>query len=90
MSRLPLASASSGLTFRFGGHVAAVGTQYAGDGIPEGGLAVAAFSVGDDQCFDIDLADGGETHDLLHIVHELGVTEEEGIQRGLPQIGTGV
>ena len=73
-----------------GGHVAAVGTQHAGDGIPEGGLAVAAFTIGDDQRFDIDLADGGEAHDLLYIAHELRVTEEEGVQRGVPDIFAGI
>ena len=83
---IPLAADRQGI----GGHVAAVGTQHTGDGIPEGRLAVAAFTIGDDQRFDIDLADGGEAHDLLHIAHELDVTEEEGIQRGIPDILAGI
>ena len=67
-------------------HIAGVGAKHTGNGIPEGGLAVPALAVGNDQCFNVDLADGGKPHDLLYIADQVGVPLEEGPEGVLPDI----
>ena len=79
---IPLAAHGQGV----GGHVPGVASEHPGDGIPEGRLTVAAFAIRDDQSLKADLADSGQPGDLLHIVHELRVAYEEGVQRSLPDV----
>ena len=57
-----------------------------GDDISEGGLAITAFPVGNDQCLKADLPNGGEASDLLNVAHKLGIFHEEGVQRYQPDI----
>lgn len=76
--RLHIATASEGQ--RISRDVAAVKTQDTGHGVPEGGLTVTATTVCDNEGFDLDLANGGETADHLHIVDEFLVTAEKGVQ----------
>ena len=49
------------------GDVAAVAAEDPGEDVPEGGFAVSAITVGDDQRLDVNVPDHGETDDLLHI-----------------------
>ena len=68
------------------GHIAGVGAKHTGDGVPEGGFSVPALAVGNDQGFNVDLADGGKPHNLLHIANQVGVPLEEGLEGVLPDI----
>ena len=68
------------------GHIAGVGAKHTGDGVPEGGFSVPALAVGNDQGFNVDLADGGKPHDLLYIADQVGVPLEEGPEGVLPDI----
>ena len=66
--------------------ISAVETQHAGDGIPEGGLAVSAIAVGNNECFHIDLPNDGQTADHLHIVDQLLILLEDKVQVVLPEL----
>ena len=74
---------------RIGGHIATVGAKHPRDGVPEGGLAVAALAVSNNQGLDVDLANSSKADNLLYIIHELPVTEEEGVERILPDVRPG-
>ena len=68
------------------GDVAAVEPQHAGYGVPEGGLAVAPVAVGDDERLHVDLPDGGEAADHLHVVDELPIPLEDQVQVVQPEL----
>ena len=75
---------------RVGAHHAAVVAQHPGQCVPEGGLAVRAVAVGNDEGFREHLADDGHAHDGLHIIDQFRVVAEyaaDGIQ---PQILSGI
>ena len=69
-----------------GRDIATVGTKDSRHHIPEGTLAVSAFTVSNDKCLHIDLAHCGQTYDFLHIVNKGSIILEEGVQSILPDI----
>ena len=74
---------------RIGGHIATVGAEHPGDGVPEGRLAIASLAVSDNQGLNVDLANSSKTDNLLYIIHELPVTKEKGVERILPDVRSG-
>ena len=69
-----------------GRDIATVGTKDSRHHIPEGRLAVSAFTVGNDKSLHIDLAHCGKTYDFLDIVNKGNIVLEEGVQSILPDI----
>ena len=66
------------------GHIAGIGSQHSADGIPEGTLAITALAIGNNQRFQIHLANSSHTDDFLNIVDQRLVMTEEQVQRILP------
>ena len=64
---------------------ATTAAQHMGQGVPEGGFAVAAIAIGNDERFHKHLSHGDHSGNLLHIVNQLLVTAEEQVQGILPQ-----
>lgn len=60
-------------------NVTGVKTKHTGDGIPEGGLAITAITIGDDQRFHVNLTDRSKPTDHLHIIDELLIVLEDEI-----------
>ena len=60
-----------------GRDIAAVGAKHMGQGVPEGGLTVAAIAIGNDERFHEHLSHGDHSGDLLHIANQLLVAAEE-------------
>ena len=56
-----------------------------GQGVPEGGFAVAAIAIGNNERFHKHLSHGDHSGNLLHIVNQLLVSAEEQVQGILPQ-----
>ncbi len=79
---LDVAFASRGQ--RIGRDGAAVGPHHPRYGVPEGGLAVAALAIGDDERLQAHLADRGDADDLLHVFDQVPVVAEEQVQCLLP------
>ena len=82
--RLHIAAASEGQCV--GRDIAAVQAKDTGHGVPEGRLAVATTAICDDEGFDLNLANGGETTDHLYIVDEFPVAAENGVQAVEPYL----
>ena len=79
---IPAASEGQGVS----GNIAAVQTKDSGDGVPEGGLAVAATAVCDDEGFNLHLANCRQAADHLHIVDEFPIPAENGVQAVEPDL----
>ena len=67
------------------GDIAAIGAEHMSQGIPEGGFAVAAIAIGNDERFHEHFSHGDHSGDLLHIANQLLVAAEEQVQGILPQ-----
>ena len=72
-THIALAAHSQGI----GGDVTAIGAEHMGQGVPEGGFAVAAIAIGNDERFHEHLSHGDHSGDLLHIANQLLVAAEE-------------
>ena len=68
------------------GYISAVESQHAGDGIPEGGFAVASIAVCDDERLHKNFPDSSKAADHLYIVDKLLILLKNQIQIILPEL----
>ena len=67
-------------------NVTGVKTEHSGDSIPEGGLTIASITVGNDECFHIDLADSSQTTNHLNIIDEFLITLKDEVKAVQPNL----
>ena len=68
------------------GYISTVESQNTGDGIPEGGFAVASITICDDERLYKNFSDSSKTADHLYVIDQLPILLKNQIQIILPEL----